>query len=66
MSYLSFLSGGLIFLAFLIILVFGYVASAILLLGEVLATRAVGHYIKRHVPEWNEGIKMPEIPGAQG
>lgn len=61
------LSGGVSLVILLIILVFGYVASAILVLGDVLAMRAVGHYLKRHVPEWaQDDVRMPEIPGAQG
>ena len=65
-SALSYVGGGTIFILLIISIVFIYVASAILLLGTVLATRAVGHYLRRHVCEWENGVKMPEIPGAQG
>lgn len=61
----SYMSTGTLFLAFILILIFGYVVSAICLLGDVLSMRAVGHYIKRHASEWKNESKMPVIPDAQ-
>lgn len=62
----SIMGAGIMVVLFVVVLIFGYVASALSVLGTLLGTRAVGHYIKRHVPEWKDDSKMPEIPNVLG